>query len=89
MNFGQPGMQLPRNFGNQGMNNSFNNRGNFANGINNRVANNVQPVKPVNQTFKSIDGTTWSSFEEAAHHNRKYFYEQEKYKNEQRNKRIY
>ena len=90
MNFGSgPGMQLPRNFGNTGMNNGFNNNGINAGGFNNMnngVANRVQPVKPVDRTFKSIDGTVWGSFEEATQHNKKYYYEQDKFKNNHFNK---
>lgn len=93
MNFGSgPGMQLPRNFGNQGMNNGFNNNNRFnsnsgfQNGVNNSVANRIQSVKPADRTFKSIDGTTWGSFEEAVQHNKKYYYEQDKFKNNHFNK---
>ena len=68
MNFGSgPGMQLPRNFGNKGM-------------------NGVQPVQPADRTFKSIDGTVWGSFEEASQHNKRYYYEQDKFKNNHFNK---
>jgi hypothetical protein len=99
MNFGSgPGMQLPRGFGDQGMNNGLG-RNNFNNGFNNQprqtnnysngynsgmnygVANKVEPVKPVDRTFKSIDGTVFGSFEEAVQHNKKYYYEQGKFKN--------
>ncbi len=99
MNFGSgPGMQLPRGFGNQGMNNGLG-RNNFNNGFNNQsrqtnnysngynsgmnygVANKVEPVKPADRTFKSIDGTVFGSFEEAVQHNKKYYCEQDKFKN--------
>ena len=95
MNFGSgPGIQLPKNFGNQGMNNGFNNNGFNSNrfnsgsysGMNNSVANRVQPVKPADRTFKSIDGTVWGSFEEASQHNKRYYYEQDKLKNNHFNK---
>lgn len=92
-----PGMQLPTGFGNQGMNRGFNsNNGfnnnrfngnqncysnNFSNGMNNSVTNKVQPVKPADRTFKAIDGTEFGSFEEAMIHNKKYYYEQDKFKN--------
>lgn len=95
MNFGSgPGMQLPRNFGNQGMNNGFSNRSFNNNGFNSvgyngvsaGAANRVQPVQPADREFKAIDGTTWGSFEEAVQHNKKYYYEQDKYKNNHFNK---
>lgn len=108
MNFGGgPGMQLPRGFGNQGMNgglgrnnfnNGFNNQprqtNNFSNGyssgysggMNYGVANKVEPVKPADRTFKAIDGTEFGSFEEAVQHNKKYYYEQDKFKNNHFNK---
>ena len=92
MNFGSgPGMQLPRNFGNKGMNGGFNNNGfnqnrGFQSGMNNSVANRVQPVQPADRTFKSIDGTVWGSFEEASQHNKRYYYEQDKFKNNHFNK---
>ena len=78
MNFGTPGMQLPKNFNNQGIQNrGFNNTPNLPNGINNSVANKVGTINKPERTFKSIDGTTWSSFEEASRHNQRYYYEQD------------
>lgn len=64
---------LPKNLGssNQGLGTS--NRANLPNGINNSIANKVNAVKPVDRTFKSIDGIEWGSFEEAVAHNKKYY----------------
>lgn len=64
---------LPKNLGssNQGLGQS--NKPNLANGINNSIANKVNPVKPVDRTFKSIDGIEWSSFEDAVVQNKKYY----------------
>lgn len=78
MNF-NTGMQLPRNFGNQ--NRGFNNGPKLPTGINNNVANRINTVNKPERTFKSIDGTTWGSFEEATNHNKKYYYEQQNFKN--------
>lgn len=79
MGFG-PGMQLPRNFGNQNMQNrGFNNPPRMPNGINNNIANKVGTINKPERTFKSIDGTTWSSFEEATRHNQRYYYENQKF----------
>lgn len=81
MNFGS-GMQLPRNFNNQGMQQiNFNNHSKLPNGINNNVANKVGTINQPQRTFKSIDGTTWSSFEEASRHNQRYYHEQNLCKN--------
>jgi hypothetical protein len=50
------------------------------------VANKVEPVKPADRTFKAIDGTEFGSFEEAVQHNKKYYYDQDKFKNNHFNK---
>ena len=76
MNFGQ-GMQLPKNFNNQ--NRGFNNMPKMPTGINNNIANKVGSINKPQQTFKALDGTTWSSFEEAARHNKRYYYENHKF----------
>lgn len=77
MNF-NTGMKLPRNFGNMNNpNTNFNNQQRFNTGINNKV----NTIKPPERTFKSIDGTTWSTFEEASNHNKRYYYDQQNFKN--------
>lgn len=78
MNF-NTGMKLPTNFGNQ--NRGFNNPPRMPNGINNNIANKVNNIKAPERTFKSIDGTTWSTFEEASNHNKRYYYDQQNFKN--------
>ena len=76
MNFGG-GFQLPRNFGNSNMQNrNFNNGPRLAQGINNTVANKVGTINKPQRTCKAIDGTTWSSFEDASKHNQRYYREQ-------------
>ena len=75
MNFGS-GMRLPNNnFG--GFNNNqsrFNNNQNrFNNGFNNNSFNKVSAVKEPEQTFKSLDGTKWASYDQAMAHNRKIY----------------
>ena len=75
MNFGG-GMRLPNNnFGNGNMNNGFN-QGRFSSGINSNSFNqtrNVNVPKKPQQTFKSLDGTKWASYDQAMAHNRKIY----------------
>lgn len=88
--FGNQGMNRGFNSNNGFNNNRFNGNQNcysnnfsngHSNGMNNSVTNKVQPVKPADRTFKAIDGTEFGSFEEAMIHNKKYYYEQDKFKN--------
>lgn len=88
--FGNQGMNRGFNSNNGFNNNRFNGNQNcysnnfsngYSNGMNNSVTNKVQPVKPADRTFKAIDGTEFDSFEEAMIHNKKYYYEQDKFKN--------
>lgn len=79
MNFGS-GMRLPNNnFGNSNLGNNLNNRG-FSNnysGINSNISSNsfnkVNSVKEPTQTYKSLDGTKWASYDQAMAHNKKIY----------------
>ncbi len=76
MNFGQPGMQLPKNFNNPTMQNGgYGSSQNLPNGISNPIANKVGQVKQPERVFKALDGTTWSSFEAAKKHSQRYLNE--------------
>ena len=81
MNFGS-GMRLPNNnFGNGGMNNRgfSNNYSGINSGMNSNSFNKVNNVKEPSQTFKSLDGTKWASYDQAMAHNRKIYNGEVKY----------
>ena len=81
MNFGT-GMRLPNNnFGNNNMNNRCfsNNYSGFNSGIISNTFNKVNDVKQPSQTFKSLDGTKWASYDQAMAHNRKIYNGEVKY----------
>lgn len=75
MNFGS-GMRLPNNnFGNNNISNRgfSNNYSGINSNINSNSFNRVNNTSKQVQTFKSVDGTKWASYDQAMAHNRKIY----------------